>query len=325
MFDKSKIQKIRKVVSHKNCADGLMSAMIVKAALFAQVEDRIEFVQYNTREHAKLKAEEGLLFVDMTPPPDRVQEFIDCGALILDHHKGQEDMLKLFGEDAVYADKPGVSGAVLASYLYRSIHEDGLYYSLSEDTLRMRYLAQLVGIRDTWQRDSEFWDEANNLSAALRALPEKLWLDEVTPLLPFSKLTLGLVKMGHYFRNDHIQSVEESLTKCTRVYGKDYVADVLNSTHSPLISDIAESRRSKPELSYSKLDVVIGYQCFSTEDGRYKMVCTMRSVADDFDVLSIAKRFPGGGGHTKAGGFAREFDRAPTISPLELIKEVLHK
>ena len=113
-----KLKALKVIVSHENCADGLASAMILKDVL---PKAKVVFLQYGTPDHVNLVAEEGMIFCDFSPPPARAQEFVDVGAIVLDHHKTAKAVVALFGDLGVFADEkddPGVSGAVLA---YREV------------------------------------------------------------------------------------------------------------------------------------------------------------------------------------------------------------
>lgn len=110
----SKLQAVKTIVTHDNCADGLASAMILRDVL---PKAQLLFLQYNSPDHLNLEATEGMLFCDFSPPAGRVEEFTKAGAVVLDHHKGAKDIVAAFGEFGVFADEkddPGVSGAVLA-------------------------------------------------------------------------------------------------------------------------------------------------------------------------------------------------------------------
>jgi len=113
-LDADKLQTIRTIVTHENCSDGLASAMILKSVLPGA---NVVFLSYNSAAHKELSAIPGMIFCDFSPYVERVQEFIDAGAIVLDHHKYQKDVVEAFGANGVFADEttnPGVAGALLA-------------------------------------------------------------------------------------------------------------------------------------------------------------------------------------------------------------------
>lgn len=113
-LDITKLQGIKTVVTHADCSDGLASAMIIRSVL---PEVDLVFLQYKTDGQENLKVTDGMLFVDFSPSKTRVKDFVDGGALVLDHHKYQKDIVKAFGANGVFADEvenPGIAGAMLA-------------------------------------------------------------------------------------------------------------------------------------------------------------------------------------------------------------------
>ncbi len=122
MIDVEKLSAVRRVIVHANCADGMASAMILHDAL---PDAEVVFLQHGTAEFLSLPATTGMLFCDISPPADRVAEFVGVGAIVLDHHKTVRDVVEAFGDCGVFADEtkePGVSGALLA---YREVWDSG--------------------------------------------------------------------------------------------------------------------------------------------------------------------------------------------------------
>lgn len=128
------LKRVTVVYSHAHCPDGLASAMILKDAFrMLGMSPRIELLTHGTPEHVKAGSpwvgREGLaLFCDIAPHPkafhtDRHASLSEAvqhagpHTIVLDHHKGTEDIVRSFGELGVFADEklePDVSGAVLA-------------------------------------------------------------------------------------------------------------------------------------------------------------------------------------------------------------------
>lgn len=172
MISVEKLRSIKTLACHADCPDGLASAMILRQALPSA---EVIFVQYNSIEMANLKAEPGILFCDFCPPQDRYREFLEAGAIVLDHHKSTKHIVLEFGENGVYADEktePGVSGAVLAFREVWTRMKQPLGFTGFLGLEEMERFAQLAGIRDTWQKQSPDWEEACAQAAALMFYPK---------------------------------------------------------------------------------------------------------------------------------------------------------
>ena len=185
------LQDIRTILVHgypdSACADGLASALILRDA-FPDAE--VRFLVHGTPEYAALAASPGQIFCDVTPPEIRVSEFVDAGAIVLDHHKSARHVVEAFGEKGVYAspeEDPGVSGALLAHRVWVQVKRtsnsrlpDGWdhegWSQLAELEEFIFYFASLIGVRDTWQKDSPLWGAACRLSATLLFFPPDDWL-----------------------------------------------------------------------------------------------------------------------------------------------------
>jgi len=147
MIPKSKLEAVTTIVTHKDCPDGVASALILRDAL---PDRRIVFLAHGSAELRDFPAEHGQLWCDIVPPRERVKEFVDAGAIVLDHHRGARDIVEAVAENGVFADEeaePGVSGALLA---YREVS-----VALGRADARLESFAKLAGVRDTWQRDHE--------------------------------------------------------------------------------------------------------------------------------------------------------------------------
>lgn len=186
MISIDEFKKTKTIVTHANCADGMMSAILLHDVLPSA---EILFLTYNTKEHAELEAKPGMLFCDMTPPRARFQEFLseDLGTIVLDHHVKAKDLVLAFGKRGFFADEnedPGISGAVLAHDLIWH-PEQKLRMSLSDNgagflqrVAEITDVVELVGIYDTWQKYHSRWMEACYLTEVLRFFPWLHWRDQ---------------------------------------------------------------------------------------------------------------------------------------------------
>jgi oligoribonuclease NrnB/cAMP/cGMP phosphodiesterase (DHH superfamily) len=299
MLDLDSLLAVRRIVTHDNCADGVASAIILRDAL---PNARVEFVQYNTPAHRDLRATDGMLFCDMTPPAARVQEFVDAGAIVLDHHKGARDIVDAFGERGVFADEatdPGVSGATLAfrEAWSRVVLHHG-YSDCCESVLEQ--LATLAGIRDTWQRNDSRWREACAQAAALRFWPPEMLIGAPVDALA-ARLEIGDVLLQRDAERD-----ERSIAEAYRFEVSGIRVVAFEGLHT---SDIAERLEDEADL-------VLGWH-YAMEDGRARMVVSGRSRGA-VSALALAKA-NGGGGHERAAGFRVDVDCMDPYTTLRLL------
>lgn len=79
-MDEQILLSVSEIVTHKSCPDGIGSAAICVAAYkSAGLESPpVNFVQYGTKAHDNLKPSPRQLFVDITPPKGRWEEWKDC-------------------------------------------------------------------------------------------------------------------------------------------------------------------------------------------------------------------------------------------------------
>lgn len=304
-----KLQAVDEIIVHDNCPDGVASAMILHEAL---PNAKIIFCQYETELHKTMPAKPGQLFADFSPHRSRTQEFLDVGAIVLDHHSGpQEAVTKAFAEKGLgaYADEkldPGVCGAMLAythvwlplAQATWSVRTNQLVAGesmpppfdtgpMAEQLAAVRELATLAGIRDTWQRKDPRWTESCEQAEAVR-----FWPWERVMALPWSRwpelLAIGPIL---YERNmKHVQKCIEGSYKFTS--GKGRRVTVFEGLKPS--SDAAE-------LMGETNDLTIGLGFFY-EGGEPKLVFSTRSRGD-FHCQNFALAH-GGGGHVKAAGFS---------------------
>lgn len=281
------ILRLEKIVVHANCPDGIASAIILHHAL---PRLPVEFVVHGTPEHNQEPCR--ALFCDFSPPAERAQAWVDAGAIVLDHHATARPVVELFGNAGVFADEttdPGVSGALLA-YLFAE--------RLGRATDMAEGFARTVGIRDTWQRQSRFWEHACHLSSALTFYGADYWLG--LDALPSREH----LEVGRLIYERRLKKAAETAAALAQQSFRGVRFGLFNDSAEKLTSDVGEAARANGR----ELDFVAGY--FVTNDET--LVVSMRSVADGFDVGAIAKA-NGGGGHTKAAGFqvADGLERAP--------------
>lgn len=301
-----KLEAVRIIVVHDSCPDGTASAIILKDAL-PKAQD-IRFVQYGTEAHKGLVAEPGMLFCDITPPPDRADEFVAVGALVLDHHKTARATVAKFGENGVFADEakePGVCGAVLA---YREVwmpRRSGpcgaCRCALPDESCTcppepfVTRLATLAGIRDTWQRQDSRWNLACQQANVLRFIPNEKWMAK-----SLREIAQGWERdfawLGQLLEEKNIESVKSVIERGWK-YTSQWGTRILMIPSTHLTSDAAEALGDQ-------FDIIVGFG-FACEDGKHPVMTFSTRSHTTFDCSALARHY-GGGGHTKAAGFARK-------------------
>lgn len=309
------LKSVQTIYVHKNCPDGTVSAMILKQALNVPVV----FLQYGTEEYINLQAAPGMLFCDTTPPHDRAQEFVDAGAIVLDHHKGAQGIVALFGDRGVFADEvaePGVCGAVLA---YREV-----WVPILGPNDEVEDLAKLAGIRDTWQTKDPRWGKACAQASWVMFFGEEDCLK--TPLLGEPERWVFRSSVGDMLFDEHMRGITKAVEGSFRT--------TINGLRVAILQGATNSSDSAEMLGEdSKVDIVVGFSYYDEgEEGReewsrefsqgLKMVCSCRTRTS-FDVSKLAK-FYGGGGHTKAAGFTIRVDTRDPNPYLKILRLIDH-
>lgn len=281
---------ITTIVTHDNCPDGIASAMILRDVFpFAKVL----WMQHGTKELAELPATPGMIFCDIVPPAARVDQFLEAGAYVLDHHKTARDVVLPFvatgrGVFADEAAEPGVCGAVLA---FREVWEPGhgivgRASPLTQPTLdRTEFFVTLAGIRDTWQRNSPHWQDACAQAAVLLFRPKDEWrLENIIGW----KERFGWI--GDLLLAKQAESVARAIAVAHR-FTTPRGTKVITFMGSSVTSDASD-------VLGNAVDLVVGFT-FKVDQGVQKMDLSTRSPTT-FDCAALAKHY-GGGGHPPNG------------------------
>jgi hypothetical protein len=311
-----KISLVRHIVTHANCADGTASAMILGMAL---PNAQIQFVQYGSDAREKMEARPRMLFCDMSPPSSRIDEFLDVGAIVLDHHiKAKENIARFVHAGlGAFADEdlnPGVGGALLAfRFVWFPLSEAGVFEHRCTHGALVEDLAVLAGIRDTWQTKHPRWIESQDLAAAL-----KFWGPDVLVGSCPSTWAHMLGSVGHKHYQAQLQLAKSSLEGAFIVESFNGIRAAIFQTTEPC-SNAAEMLRTNPELVSCPVSFIAGFSMYS-EDAQLKIVYSLRSL-DGFDVGAFCK-VNGGGGHTAAAGFSVPIG-IDSLNPIQLLKVLL--
>jgi hypothetical protein len=317
MIELPKLQAIKHIVTHDNCSDGIASAMLLRQVL---PNAKVTFCQYETTLHKTMEVEEGMVFCDFSPHITRVNDFLAAGAIVLDHHGGPAKEVTLaFAEKGLgaFADEkadPGVSGAMLA---FREVWKP-LAGSLSpgfydDNQMAAFELAELAGVRDTWQKDSALWREACASAESLRFWPwdhverhnnPDGWkrLLEIGPILiDRNEKKLENILKGSY---QHVSSKGRRVT----------IFEGLKPT-----SDAAERLGDTNDLTTG-----LAFFTEKNAEGQTQMVMVFSNRSrGNFNCRNYALAH-GGGGHIKAAGFSRLL-QPNDKQPFQLAIELLHR
>lgn len=312
MIDVDKLRNITHLVTHgPACSDGYASALIVKDAL---PNVRVSFMAYNTAELAALKAEPGLLFVDFTPPRERVAEFVAAGAIVLDHHPTSKDIVEAFGENGVFGlNEKNECGAWLAyEHVWLPSEEAKPVEQTKWSRTAVEDFARLAAIRDTWKKDSPDWQMACAQAAELMFWGERTSLGDM--------LRAQIGTLGQHLLDKQLSAAQRSVdeahyfqtTKGTRVC----VFQGVSTT-----SDAAELFDNPGQVPGP--DLVVGFH-YKVDGGKLKLQFSTRSHTG-YDCAAFAKSHPGGGGHKAAAGFTVEVSPELSANPYQTFRLLLEQ
>lgn len=343
MISIDKLRAVTRLCTHASCPDGIASALIVKDAL---PNVRVSFMAYNTAELAALPAEPGLLFVDFTPPRERVAEFVAAGSVCLDHHPTARDIVEAFGENGVFGlNERNECGAWLAyEHVWRAVRaeqlaEAGCVGVWAPERNKVRDFAELAAIRDTWKKDAPQWREACEQAALLLFWPfEDLDIQ--------SDIVLGS-DLGRVLVNKQLSAAERSLDEAHR-FTTTKGTRVVMFQGTSTTSDAAEIQEGRSD----ERDLVVGFHyrsepCSSCGGGgdndpsgeqgdsplcpkcggfgsALKLQFSTRSHTG-YDCAAFAKSHPGGGGHKAAAGFTVEVSPELSANPYQVFRILLEE
>jgi oligoribonuclease NrnB/cAMP/cGMP phosphodiesterase (DHH superfamily) len=298
------LKQVQTIVTHKDCPDGMASAILLHEALPGA---QLRFIQYNTKELEELPAKPGMLFCDITPTPKRNQEFVDAGALVLDHHKGAQEQVAAFNKHddlfhhAVFADEksePGTAGALLA---YRHVwfplmQERGAL--VESESARALEFAVIAGVRDTWQTESKLWVKSCEQAEALRFFPPEMLLELERPFGLSWDVFEDMLAVGELLMQKKKVKVERALKGA-------WTPTIYNGTRIVAFNGMEEVSDAA-EVVGNKADLVIGFRYEIRDSEDAALILSVRSHTG-FDCAKLAK-FYDGGGHTAAAGFSYKFE-----------------
>ena len=297
MFKAPQKDEVTRIISHKGCADGIASALILRACY---PDASVQFVQYEHPNQKELDPNKGIaIFCDITPHPSNAKAFADAGHYCLDHHKTGREIVELFGDRGLYAsEEEGLSGAGLALKVLKQV---GPVYGRVP---QVEDMAELACIYDTWQRDHERWDEASAQANYFHFIGEERAMNRDTIALTKEERGFARVLQERHLENAQ-RALEERISRISD-FG------VFQDNHDGrLVNEVADLSRKRGH-SYK---AIVGYTVKPVGFAMTQCKFSLRRVRSDFDCAKASKE-SGGGGHSGAGAFSKNLSY--TESPLSV-------
>lgn len=301
MIEKSKLSKVSEIITHAACPDGTGAAIVCRAAFRAAGLGcpEVKFVQYDTSKHEDLDPKPGQLFVDITPPRSRWEEWRGLDPIVLDHH--ETAMHVVDGLGGKYGGNTEESGTMLA---FKHVMMPLAGNMTKMDLDKWEEFALLCMVRDLWKTGHERWDDACAVAHALLTLPREMFLDTDIDLGDSGFMSIGRA------------IYKRILIHAEKVWKGAIVEDVCSSGSSNPIK-VAFFNIGKDGMSDTAhvildkgVDVAAGYFYLMNQGSLH---CTVSLRGNGLVRVSDVARSFGGGGHPNAAGF--RIPEAEGISP----------
>lgn len=318
MIPLDKLRGITHLVTHAGCPDGIASEIIVKDAL---PDVKVSFMAYGTEEHRRLEpARAGhTLFVDFTPPRERVAEFVAAGSICLDHLPTARDIVEAFGENGVFGlNEKNECGAWLAyEHVWLPLEKAKPVEQWSR--IAVEDFARLAAIRDTWKKDSPDWQRACAQAAELMFWGERTSLGDM--------LRAQIGTLGQHLLDKQLSAAQRALEeshliitgKGTEVW---MFQGVSTTSDAAELAEKAVEKTLHDQVGPSQPDLVVGFH-YKVDAGKLKLQFSTRSHTG-FDCAAFAKAH-GGGGHKAAAGFTVEVSPEVSVNPYAMFRLLLEE
>lgn len=299
------IKSINRIVAHTGtepCADGRLSALLALDALDMLDVDSFEvlFMNYNSDAHVALEPRPGTLFADFAPHPSRLQEWVDAGTWVFDHHPTQEATVNRFGERGVFRSGPGICGATITYDELWKPAAESLTGSEVQQLMWLRIIgdvkdiASIAGVYDTWQKGQDF--RASQVQAA------------ALTFYPWEKLVAVVRDQGWTALEDLVELVGGALVSQSETAARSQLAGA-NTQHVGNVKCLfAETASTETNLvsdfAPDDIDLTVGWNYRSYGDVQ-KLHVSLRSKNKPGQIHcgNLAK-VHGGGGHAGSAGFS---------------------
>ena len=285
----NKLKTCKRVYFHSNCPDGIISRNFLQYLRSRGMNDftGVEYHAHNPGKSAEVV--EGAVFVDLSPIPEQYEEFLEAGAVILDHHNTVLPLFEKFKDkypdQLVFGetDKTESGAWLVYKCLDRWMQTTNF---VSRNTAHFKVIAKMIAIGDCWDKSSpEAFENARSLGKYIG-----LYGNDYAEI-PGGEFINRSQEYGRLTRDNTARTAKSFIrrTHCD--------LEVLFYNTREGISDLAEVAREK----YGADLVVSWYQQCVKNDGEVTSF-SLRSN-DNFDCGKFAKLFEGGGGHKRAAGF----------------------
>lgn len=299
--------RVSEVYYHSNCPDGIGSAVICSAAFQAAGKTPPKFVsaQYGVQKYEDMEAKSGQLFVDITPPRSRWEDWKGLNPVVLDHHSTSKHIVE--GLDGVFGDNLSHSGAMLA---FENVLMPLAGNLSSMDVDAWQRFAHLCMVRDTWKSNHEDWYEASSLAHALLTFDRDKFIENPSKAI---RQRDHLMETGSAIYDRIIRQaksvMESSMTDTIATTSRELKLACFNLDKAGM-SDIAH------EILDHGYDVTVGYFYLMRDD---VLQCVVSLRSNTVNVGEVAASF-GGGGHVAAAGF--KVSDAEQMSPRAIFEMV---
>lgn len=297
------LNSINTVFYHGSCADGVIAREVLKLHL----QDSVEYVPFYFQELDTLP--EKALFIDCSPVDSQIEDCLQRGCLIVDHHESYRRHYEALGgtygaQMAFGENSKAESGAALAVKVLEGVCGRGYVRNLlapdGEDVVR------LISLGDTWRTTHTDFQLARKFSNFIL-----LWGNAFAFDIRTLRQQLPII---------------EALAEIDRLKTESQVVSAIRTLHcglkiafinKPKISDAAEILRNQEGT-----DLVVGWS-IRLDKERVQTTYSLRSQTFNCEAFAKAQ---GGGGHKSAAGCVFHEDVALwlDINPVQRFLDLLH-
>jgi oligoribonuclease NrnB/cAMP/cGMP phosphodiesterase (DHH superfamily) len=300
--------EINVVIYHKNCSDGLASALCV----YEKLGDSVEYIpmHYNDKlDFEKLK-DKNVLIVDFSFDKETLEKIrtFSKKAMIIDHHISAIE--KLEGVEGCFFDVS--HSAAYLCFIYMNVNDPADYnYQLyqSDNWIVPRFILYIED-RDIWKW--EFREKSGPFSYGLKELNFsdktfklfKKYLRDEEEVEELVKIGKNIMEKNNLFVNNSIKNAKKV---DYRIFDKNYKIMLLALENPKLISEISEKLYTENDVDFTlcwfpdRNNKFLDLRLFKILYGEQKYILSFRTNKKKIDVSKIASSV-GGGGHKEAAG-----------------------